>query len=88
MQLKTSVHWICQYHGIIIKNSSLSGLEQPELRATEGRAGELKPVLFRNPEDYVWISDIETRSCNIEVAFGDPKMFQIPKLGLSAEENS
>jgi hypothetical protein len=60
-------YWRCQYHGMITKNNSSSGMDQPEFSATEGRAGEMTLALWRSP-NHVWIPDIETRSCNIEVA--------------------
>jgi hypothetical protein len=54
---------------MITKNSSSSGVDQPELRVdTEGKAGEVMPALWRSPEDHVWIPDIERRSCDTEVA--------------------
>jgi hypothetical protein len=45
------VYWRCQYHGLITKNSSHSGVDQ--LSATEGRAGEVMPTLRRSPKDQV-----------------------------------
>jgi hypothetical protein len=38
----------------------------------------MMPALWRNP-DHVWIPDIETKSCNIEVALETPKMFEMPE---------
>jgi len=32
LQQKTPVYWRCQYHGMITKNSSSSGVDQSELR--------------------------------------------------------
>ena len=34
-------------------------------------------ALWRSPEDHVCIPDIETRSCNIEVALETLKMFEM-----------
>jgi hypothetical protein len=33
------------------------------------------PAIWRSLEDHVWIPDIETESCNIEV----PKIFEMPE---------
>jgi hypothetical protein len=68
LQQKTPVYWRCQYYEIITKSSSTSGVESNRAwSAKEGRAGEMIQVLWKSP-DHVWIPDIETRSCNIEIA--------------------
>ena len=55
------------------KNSSSSGVDQAELSAPEGRAGEVTPALWRYT-DHVWISDTGTKSCeDAEVDFGTPR---------------
>ena len=38
---------------MITKNSSRSGVDQPELRVLEGRGGEVMPALRRSPKDQV-----------------------------------
>jgi hypothetical protein len=35
LQWKTPAYWRCQYHGMITKNSSSSGVDQPELRVLQ-----------------------------------------------------
>jgi hypothetical protein len=50
------VYWRCQYHGMITKNSSCSGVDQPEFRVlqrAERRAGEVMPAFRRSPKDQV-----------------------------------
>jgi hypothetical protein len=37
------------------------------------------PALWRSPEDHVRVPDIGTRSCNIEVALKDLKIFEMPE---------
>ena len=45
------MYWRCQYHGMITKNSSCSGVDQPELRVLQrGRAGKVMPALRRSPK--------------------------------------
>ena len=47
-----------------------SGVNQ---NTTEDRAEEVTQALWRSPEDHVWIPDIETRSCEVEVALDTPR---------------
>ena len=54
MEWNTPVYSRCGYHGMITKNSSRSGVDQPELKSvTEGRAGKVMPALRRSPKDQV-----------------------------------
>jgi hypothetical protein len=39
--------------------------------------GLMSPVLWRSPEDQVWIPDTETRSCNIDIALETPMLGRI-----------
>jgi hypothetical protein len=43
------------------------------------------PALWRSPEDHVWIPDIETRSCNIEVALETPRFSKCQSYRISLE---
>jgi hypothetical protein len=67
LQQKTPAYWRCQYQ----EQQQWSGSALAE-RATEGRADEMMP-LWRSPEDHMWIPNIETRGCYIEVALKTPR---------------
>ena len=43
-------------------------------------SGEVTQALWRSQEDHVWIPDIGTRSCEVEVALETPKMLEMPEL--------
>jgi hypothetical protein len=46
------------------------------------------PALWRSPEDHMWIPDIVTRSCNIEVALETQRYSRWQSCGLSAEKDA
>jgi hypothetical protein len=82
------VYWRCQFHEMIIKNSSGSVVDQPELRVLQrAELEKLLPDPWRSPEDHVWIPDTETKSCNIEVALETPTCSRCQSCGLSAKES-
>jgi hypothetical protein len=65
---------------MITKNSSSSRrVHQPELRVLQ--RAELEELIGG---DHVWIPDIETRSCNIEVALETPRCSRYQSCRLSA----
>jgi hypothetical protein len=39
-------------------------------------------ALWRRPEDHVWIPDMETRSCNIEVALETPRYSRCQRIAM------
>ena len=53
MEGNTPVYWRCQYHGMITKNSSHSGVDQAELRVLRGQCRKEMPALRRSPKDQV-----------------------------------
>jgi hypothetical protein len=61
------------YCGMITKNCSNNAVDPTRAwSATESRAGEVTQALWRSPEDYVWIPNIETRSCEAKVDLETP----------------
>jgi hypothetical protein len=71
---RNSSVWRWQYHGMTTKNRSSNRVESLRLwNTTEGRVGEVTHILWGIPEDHVWIPDIGTRSCNIEVTLETPR---------------
>jgi hypothetical protein len=61
------VYWRCQYHGMITKNSSRSGVDQPELRVLEGRGGEVMPALRRSPKDQVESQTLKQEAVSLKL---------------------
>jgi hypothetical protein len=52
----------------------------------EGSAGEVTQALWRRPEDHVWISEIGTICCNIEVALETPRCLRCWSCRIPAEK--
>jgi hypothetical protein len=50
----------------------------------------MTPALCRSPEDYVWISDTETRRYNIQVVLENPRSLRCQSCGylLKKDANS